>query len=305
MTNRLIRHFLFICIMVGINNQLLGQDFYPDLIQQAYQKYDSANYTAACELFSKAFKRKRKPPLSDLYGYACCENLRGNEKKAIAILIKLAKLGFTDAGFKKDADLASLKTQKAWGTLVTQIEKNKANMEAGYDRDLMKQLNEIYHSDQKYRKKLDSVYRTDFNNIELKRSFSDSIMKYDSINLAKIEDIIAKHGWPGKGKVGEIGNLAVFAVIQHSSLEIQERYLPSLLKSIKAKQSPMSFKALLIDRISIKKGQKQVYGTQTQFNSVTKKMELLPVKNIHKMDKLRSRLGLVSSKLYLKEINGE
>ncbi|MEO5943584.1 MAG: DUF6624 domain-containing protein [Ferruginibacter sp.] len=109
------------------------------------------------------------------------------------------------------------------------------------------QLALILEQDQKTRTKGDSV------------KFMHQI---DSLNLVQIEKIISLYGWPGKSFVGRSGNNTVFLAIQHSRLEIQEKYFPLLKASIAENESNPSALALLQDRILIQQGKKQIYGSQ-------------------------------------------
>lgn len=113
------------------------------------------------------------------------------------------------------------------------------------------QLENIFARDQKTRTKGDSTANMKF---------------IDSCNLFQVEKLIDLYGWPGKSFVGAKGNLTVFLVIQHSNLATQEKYLPLMQASVENGESSKASLALLIDRVLMGQGKKQIYGSQVIYN---------------------------------------
>jgi hypothetical protein len=60
---------------------------------------------------------------------------------------------------------------------------------------------------------------------------------------------------------------------------------------------------LLVDRIAIGQGEKQLYGTQLTIDSVTKKYTYLPVKEEKYLNQRRLDFGLLPIETYLKSYN--
>jgi len=127
---------------------------------------------------------------------------------------------------------------------------------------------EIYKKDQWYRgrgiwnykcmKSRDSLYSIRQN-------------QYDSTNLIAIEKIVDQYGWPTDDVFGKNASFFSFFVIQHSTLEKQEKYM-NLMDSL-AKQKridPWDF-FMLKDRILCSKGEKQIFGTQSYYENGEKK----------------------------------
>lgn len=97
------------------------------------------------------------------------------------------------------------------------------------------------------------------------RSGGDSVQfvhYIDSCNLVAVEALIAQYGWPTRSFVGPRGNNTVFLVIQHSDLPTQEKYLPLMEASVAQGESRPADLALLIDRVLMRQGKKQRYGSQ-------------------------------------------
>ncbi|MBK6526223.1 MAG: hypothetical protein IPG07_12130 [Crocinitomicaceae bacterium] len=71
------------------------------------------------------------------------------------------------------------------------------------------------------------------------------IMRYvDSVNCLKVTKILDEHGWLGATEIGSEGNSTLFLVIQHSDLQVQEKYLPMMRQAVEdgnAEASALAF----------------------------------------------------------------
>jgi hypothetical protein len=99
--------------------------------------------------------------------------------------------------------------------------------------------------------------------------------KLDSVNLSKIDSLIAIYGYPGKSKVGvTLGNVAFF-VIQHTpDTNTKEKYLPVLITATRQSEISSSLLRLMLDRIYLEHYDKQIFGTQQRLNPLTNKNEI-------------------------------
>lgn len=138
------------------------------------------------------------------------------------------------------------------------------------------QLEFIRERDQKTRTGIDSVAFMQF---------------IDSTNLVMVETLIAQYGWMGKSFVGDRGNSTLFLVIQHADLETQLRYFPLLQKSVEMGESQPSHLALLHDRILMRQGKKQIYGSQVIFNSKGEQ-EFYPIEDEKNVNIRRAKMGM-------------
>jgi hypothetical protein len=86
-------------------------------------------------------------------------------------------------------------------------------------------------------------------------------------NAARLTAIIDRHGWPGRGLVGEEGARAAWLVLQHAigNPALQRRGL-ALLQAAARGEVPAAEVALLHDRICFFEGRPQRYGTQYDWN---------------------------------------
>jgi len=85
---------------------------------------------------------------------------------------------------------------------------------------------------------------------------------YDSIDLIKVVNILDQYGWLGPDDVGPMGSQTIFLVIQHSDLAVQDKYLPMMREAVKNHKAQPSSLALLEDRVALRHGKKQIYGSQ-------------------------------------------
>lgn len=113
----------------------------------------------------------------------------------------------------------------------------------------------------------------------------------DSVNVVIVLSIIDKYGWLGQETVGALGNSALFFVIQHSDVSIQEKYLPIMKQAVKDNKADASELAMLEDRILIRNNKKQMYGSQLIRNEKGE-FVLLPIEDEKNVDKRRIEVGL-------------
>lgn len=93
---------------------------------------------------------------------------------------------------------------------------------------------------------------------------------------------------------------SVWLIIQHADISIQERYIPLLEKSVMLKQSRGEHLAMLQDRMLMKKGRKQKYGTQVKRNKETGDFYVYAIENVGELHSLRKSIGLAPINEYLK-----
>jgi hypothetical protein len=83
-------------------------------------------------------------------------------------------------------------------------------------------------------------------------------------NAARLKEIIAAHGWPGRSLVGEDGSVAAWFIAQHAIGEpdFQRHALVLLREALARGEVAPAEPAYLEDRICYFEGRPQVYGTQ-------------------------------------------
>jgi len=135
---------------------------------------------------------------------------------------------------------------------------------------LKKQLDSTMVLDQKYREVLTQLMDPNRRDSAAKRlsltvqgansHYWNLQNKADSANLAFVESVFKKYGYPGKSLVGEPTNEAAWYVIQHSSKINQ--YMPMIKTAAEKHELPFSLYAKMLDRELMNEGKEQIYGTQ-------------------------------------------
>ncbi len=135
---------------------------------------------------------------------------------------------------------------------------------------------------------------------QLERLWKDMRTK-DSVNLRKVSSIIDKYGWLGPREIGDDGNSTLFIVIQHADLKTQEKYLPLMREAVKNGKAKARSLALLEDRVALRTGKKQIYGSQVYRDLKTNECFVLPLEDPYHVDKKRAEVGLQPLSTYLED----
>ena len=168
------------------------------------------------------------------------------------------------------------------------------------NKELVAILDTIYQEDQKYREESQDLEKKYGWNSKEVQDVWEIINVKDSINLIKVEKILAEYGWLGADIVGETGNKALFLVIQHSNTQTQVKYLPMLREAVKNGKAKASSLALMEDRVLLAQGEKQIYGSQLEMDFKTNLYVLSPMIDPDNVDKRRAEVGLKPIAEYLK-----
>lgn len=123
----------------------------------------------------------------------------------------------------------------------------------------------------------------------------------DRRNLAGLEKIVEQHGWPGKSLVGKEASGVAFLIVQHADLASQKRYFPLLKRAAVEGEARPADVAMLEDRILMREGKKQIYGTQVRSGPETGgELQLYPIEDEGHVDERRAAVGLPPLAEYLK-----
>ena len=179
--------------------------------------------------------------------------------------------------------------------IIEETRKNQKDL----DTASIKILNEIYQSDQKYRLQINEIefkYGKDSDTLKAHRNLINTM---DSINLLQVKDILDNRGWISSKIVGHQGNSTIFLVIQHSDIETQLFYLPMLKDAVKQGNAQAGELAMLEDRIAIRQGKKQIYGTQVEKDDQTGEYFVSPLLDPENVNERRAEVGLGTIEKYL------
>lgn len=281
---------------------------YTKLIGEACHLYQNKEYLKSGKKYAEAFARNgNKGLLDDRYNAACSWALANEKDSAFVNLFLIANKGnfADDDQLINDNDLKPLHHDSRWEEIISITKSNKEKIEANYDKKLVAILDTIFTDDQKYRDQLETIAEKygweskEADSMANDESFKEKLRKTDSVNTVRITSIIDNHGWLGADVVGEYGNSTFFAVIQHSDLKTQEKYLPIMREAVKNGKARADHLALLEDRVALKQGRKQIYGSQLGMDPVTKKTYVCPLEDPDNVDIRRAKVGLPPMQEYL------
>ncbi|QEM12346.1 DUF6624 domain-containing protein [Mucilaginibacter rubeus] len=277
---------------------------YFQLVKKADTLFQKKEYQQSASTYSAAFNTfNGRAILNDRYNAACAWARSGKADSAFFHLFKVANAGkyADDQHLAIDSDLASIHKDSRWADLMTIVRNNKTALEAQYNLPVKKQLEDIFASDQYYRRKADSIQnRFGFKSPQM-QSLLDSMKTQDKINLQKTTAILDKYGWLGPDKVGNIANLALFAVIVHADLPTMEKYFPLLKDAADKNAASKGNLALLQDKIESARYHYQTYGTQLDKDEKTNKFSFVPIKDKEHVNERRAAVGLPPIEAYAKQ----
>ena len=154
------------------------------------------------------------------------------------------------------------------------------------------QLFKIDELDQRYRNQIDYIETKYGRNSKEIQALYKNMHDADSINSVQVKAILEKYGWLGYKEIGSQANTAIFMVIQHSNQTTQEEYLPMMREAVKNGKAKGNGLALLEDRVALKQGRVQTYGSQVLWSNAKNKYFILPLDNPDKVDIRRAAVGL-------------
>lgn len=280
-----------ITIFLCIYTLTFGQT-YNSIITEADAFYNNKEYEKSVKKFKKAFKLEQKSA-GDLYNAGCSASLNGDKKLAFKWLNLALQNGWSNVRhLKSDTDLTVLHKDKRWNKLVAEMQAIVDKREVNYDKPLQAKLLAIFDDDQQIRQQFIAAQKEFGYQSRQVDSLGKMMMFKDSINQIKVIEILDKHGWVGPDKVGGQANQTLFLVIQHADLATQQKYLPMMREAVKNKNANSNSLALLEDRVALREGRKQMYGSQIGYDDKTNKSYVLPLEDPDNVDKRRAEVGL-------------
>jgi hypothetical protein len=179
------------------------------------------------------------------------------------------------------------------------------------NRDLQTELVRMRAEDQRYRNQMqvEIMKMSSLGTTQQSEQLIAIVKKQDEIdkrNMARLEEIIGQHGWPGRSLVGEEAANAGFLVLQHADLTVQKKYFPLVKEGASKGEVSPADAAMLEDRILTGEGKKQIYGSAVQLGPQTGgKLALHPIEDEEHVDERRAAVGLMPLVEYLREFGLE
>lgn len=125
------------------------------------------------------------------------------------------------------------------------------------------------------------------------------VMEVDRANLARMKTIVAAQGFPTEAQVGADGVEAAMLLVQHADVDpVFQQSVLSLLQPRAGKDVSGDTFAMLEDRVSVRQGHPQRYGSQLDFKDghlVPKQ----PIGELKEVDERRKSVGLMPLQGYI------
>ena len=188
------------------------------------------------------------------------------------------------------------------GLLIVSLSFAQTQNKNGFEKLLMAQLDTIHELDQHYREQMSEVEEKYGAQSEEFITLLLQIEETDSLILREVEKILDEHGWLGADVIGEQGNKTLFLVIQHSDLETQLKYLPMMREAVQLGNAQKIEFALFEDRLALRQGKRQIYGSQIHKNYDTGEIYVWPLIEPEKVNERRAEVGLGPIEDYVKSV---
>jgi hypothetical protein len=297
--------FLLFAFATGLlANLAFGQDQqqYAELIKEAWQLYENKAYLESGQKYAAAFVALgHRGNVNDRYNAACSWALAGERDSAFVQLFKIAQNGnYTNLRhLTTDSDLDALHDDERWAEVVAIVSANKEQAEAHLDKALVAILDTVFQDDQGYRRQVREIEEKHGWESDEMKALWDIIRVKDSINLLKVSKILEERGWLGADVIGGQGNHTLFLVIQHAELDAQLKYLPMMREAAQQGKANARNLALLEDRVALRQGKRQIYGSQVGRDQETGEYYVLPLEDPEQVDQRRAEVGLPPLQEYI------
>jgi hypothetical protein len=275
---------------------------YAPRVGKADVLYAAGAYKEAADIYADAFHRPDEQ--STAYDHYKCARSWARARyadSAFAELFYIARQRHyrSYAYALQDTNLRSLHTDARWQQWLGLVQQNKERAEAVPDKSLLAALADILKTDQQYRQQVDDVEKQYGRESKEIKQLWELMRQQDAVNLVKVTNILDVWGWLGSDKIGAAGNVTLFLVIQHADLKTQEQYLPMMRDAVKEGRAHADDLALLEDRVALRQGRRQLYGSQIGRNPETGAYYISPLEDPDHVDTRRAEVGLPALAAYI------
>ena len=275
---------------------------YVELTTKADSLYMVGEYEASSETFGKALEMKDFIQPIHLYNGACAAALADDIETAFSRLytkLEREKDWYSD-NITNDEDLISLHDDSRWHILIDSLNLRKHRIEANFDKPLRRRLQMIMKTDQEVRIVFLAAHNRQPHDSIAEAEALHEMQRVDKLNQEQICKILDSRGFVGSDKVGNaVGTF--WAVIQHSDINIQKKYLPLFREAAQRGDIAKESVAMMEDRINMFEGKPQRYGSQIEEDEFGNS-RLYQLLDESKVDEWRSEMGMEPLKDYLRKM---
>lgn len=115
-------------------------------------------------------------------------------------------------------------------------------------------------------------------------------MAVDASNLARLQAMTERYGWPDSTRIG--GSATPFVFLLHAGPETLTELLPLLRSEVDAGRMPPIDYARAVDKVRQIEGEPQLYGTADVFDAETRTVGPPRIRDIDETNAARAAIGL-------------
>ena len=160
-----------------------------------------------------------------------------------------------------------------------------------HDASLAKKYAHMHSTDQALRGKYIDILEKEHAKVSIDQAEKDrlevSISETDEKNQIELDRLIKSCGWPKKLD-GKRAAFSAFLIIQHAPLPYQLKYFPMIKAANSRGEISNEHLAWLIDRILVRQGKLQKYGTESEYGS----NKIYPIEDSKNLNKRRKKMRL-------------
>ena len=203
-----------------------------------------------------------------------------------------------------EADLFFMQDDARWAAVEgMQLDKLARQVGADFNRAYAGALLRIRMKEHAYRYHLMLSMRKLGQQSPVVTALAKTMQDHHEENMIRLEQLIEDYGWPALSQVGEAAAYTAGNVINHADLETRKHYLPMLKAVCEKGEGDWSRYAHILDRVELEQGNKQVYGTQMEFNEQTRRFEPQPIIDPDNVHQRRAEIGLEPLEEQLRRFN--
>lgn len=282
----------FLIVFLGLlSNQLFSQS-----VESMYSLADSLRLSGNLKGAAAEYKKKWNTERNNYLQLACyvsVEAIQGNKDSCFKYLPVLLSMD-TSLDLLTDPDLINIKDDKRWNlfedkvanAVVLKYKKPYKDLEYAKILWRMYALDQAYYTDMEMEEKINGPASPLISELWKKKK---SINEQNQTQLLKL---IKEKGWPKLSDVNGRAASSAFLIIQHSDIEKQKQFLPTIEELCKVNEANWESYALMYDRIQMEEGKPQKYGSQVTRKKGSDKWELHPLLDETKVDEWRKECGM-------------
>lgn len=276
-SKQIMKNIIPLYISLAVTLSIEAQN--PSRLCEAIKAYQSSKIETAYTIFSEIDSIEPIIYYYDLWKYYVSSEILSDSAKAKTLLFRLAQSN----GFERNSlnqsflEDKGLKKRSYWPQLDSIIRISESRR----CQPFIDSLSIMAEKDQAIRQMMYEQGWTD--------EISKQMDAIDSTNLVKLQELIAKYGFPSWKLVGKKGAENAWLIAQHSFFYLPE-YLKRYRQAVLESDAERRFLAYMEDRYLMTQGRPQIYGTQ--MNGIGEEMGYYPIIDMENLDCRRMFMGL-------------